>query len=51
MYEECNRIIMDFLPGLPYAHTEVGIAFTADVSGFEPSPVTLEQFADVTVEG
>jgi peptide/nickel transport system substrate-binding protein len=51
MYEECNRIIMDFLPGLPYAHTEVGIAFTANVSGFEPSPVTLEQFADVTVEG
>ena len=51
MYEECNRIIMDFLPGLPYAHTEPGLAFTANVTGYVPSPVTLEQFSTVTVEG
>jgi peptide/nickel transport system substrate-binding protein len=49
MYQECNRILMDFLPGLPYAHTEVGLAFTANVEGYKPSPVTLEPFSIVTV--
>jgi peptide/nickel transport system substrate-binding protein len=50
-YEECNRLIMDFLPGLPYVHQKPGLAFTANISGFVPSPVTLEQFSMVTVEG
>ena len=49
MYQECNRIIMDFLPGVPYAHTKPGLAFTANVEGYEPSPVTLEPFSIVTV--
>lgn len=49
MYEECNRLIMDFLPGLPYVHTEPGLAFTANVSGYAPSPVSLEPFSLVTV--
>lgn len=49
MYQECNRIIMDFLPGLPYVHTKPALAFTANVEGFVPSPVTLEQFSSVTV--
>ena len=49
MYEECNRVIMDFLPGVPYVHTEVGLAFTANVSGYAPSPVSLEPFSLVTV--
>ena len=49
LYEEANELIMDFLPGLPYAHSKVGLAFTADVEGYVPSPVTLEQFSAVTV--
>ncbi|MCA1707434.1 MAG: ABC transporter substrate-binding protein [Actinobacteria bacterium] len=49
MYEECNRIIMDFLPGVPYVHTEPGLAFTANVTGYQPSPVSLEPFSLVTV--
>jgi peptide/nickel transport system substrate-binding protein len=49
MYQECNRIIMDFLPGVPYVHTEPGLAFTANVSGYQPSPVSLEPFSLVTV--
>jgi peptide/nickel transport system substrate-binding protein len=49
MYEECNRLIMDFLPGVPYVHTEPGLAFTANVSGYAPSPVSLEPFSLVTV--
>jgi peptide/nickel transport system substrate-binding protein len=49
MYQECNRLIMDFLPGIPYVHTEPGLAFTANVTGYEPSPVSLEPFSLVTV--
>jgi peptide/nickel transport system substrate-binding protein len=51
LYEEANRMIMDFLPGLPYAHSKPALAFTADVEGYTPSPVTLEQFSSVTVGG
>jgi peptide/nickel transport system substrate-binding protein len=51
LYQEANNLIMDFLPGLPYVHTEPGLAFTANVSGYQPSPVSLEPFATVTVEG
>jgi len=51
LYEEANNIIMDDLPGLPYAHTEPGLGFVANVTGYEPSPVSLEQFSSVTVEG
>ncbi|MGH2749076.1 MAG: ABC transporter substrate-binding protein [Actinomycetota bacterium] len=51
LYEECNRIIMDFLPGLPYVHTKPALAFTQNVTGYVPSPVSLEPFSVVTVEG
>ena len=50
MYEEANSLIMEFLPGLPYVHTEPGLAFAANVTGYEPSPVSLEPFNVVTVE-
>jgi peptide/nickel transport system substrate-binding protein len=49
LYEEANRLIMDFLPGLPYVHTQPGLAFTANVEGYTPSPVSLEPFSLVTV--
>jgi peptide/nickel transport system substrate-binding protein len=51
LYEEANNLIMDFLPGLPYVHTEPGLAFAANVTGYQPSPVSLEPFSTVTVEG
>ena len=51
MYQECNRLIMDFLPGLPYVHTKPALAFTANVTGYVPSPVSLEPFSIVTVGG
>ncbi|MDQ4058634.1 MAG: ABC transporter substrate-binding protein [Actinomycetota bacterium] len=50
LYEDANRLIMDFLPGLPYVHTEPGLAFAANVTGYKPSPVSLEPFSIVTVE-
>ncbi|HEX2058773.1 MAG TPA: ABC transporter substrate-binding protein [Actinomycetota bacterium] len=51
LYEECNRLIMDFLPGLPYVHTKPALAFTANVEGYIPSPVSLEPFSIVNVGG
>jgi peptide/nickel transport system substrate-binding protein len=50
LYQEANRLIMDFLPGVPYVHTKPGLAFTANVSGYKPSPVSLEPFSIVTVD-
>jgi peptide/nickel transport system substrate-binding protein len=49
LYQEANRLIMDFLPGVPYVHTKPALAFTADVEGYVPSPVSLEPFSLVTV--
>ena len=40
---------MDFLPGVPYVHTQPSLAFNKNVHGYVPSPVSLESFADVTV--
>jgi peptide/nickel transport system substrate-binding protein len=50
LYEEANRLIMDFLPGVPYVHTEPALAFDANVKGYVPSPVSLEQFSNVEIE-
>jgi peptide/nickel transport system substrate-binding protein len=50
LYQEANRLIMEELPGIPYVHTEVGIAFAANVTGYVPSPISLEPFSLVTVE-
>ena len=47
-YQDINRQIMDFLPGLPYAHTEPTLAFEDNVEGFVPSPVTNEDFSTVS---
>jgi peptide/nickel transport system substrate-binding protein len=49
LYEEANRMIMDFLPGVPYVNTSPALAFRADVQGYVPSPVSLESFATVTI--
>jgi peptide/nickel transport system substrate-binding protein len=49
LYEEANRMIMDFLPGVPYVNTSPALAFRADVQGYVPSPVSLESFAPVTI--
>jgi peptide/nickel transport system substrate-binding protein len=51
LYEEANRLIMDFIPGLPYVHTDPALAFTPNVEGYVPSPVSLEPFSFVSVTG
>jgi peptide/nickel transport system substrate-binding protein len=50
LYQEANRLIMDFLPGVPYIHTSPALAFAACVTGYEPSPVSLESFAQVSLD-
>jgi peptide/nickel transport system substrate-binding protein len=48
LYQDANRAIMEWLPGVPYAHSQPALAFTAGVTGYEPSPVSLESFATVS---
>jgi peptide/nickel transport system substrate-binding protein len=50
IYEDANRAIMDWLPGVPYAHSEPALAFAANVQGYIPSPTTNESFATVSIE-
>ncbi len=51
LYERANRVIMDFLPGVPYAHTKPALGFQRNVIGYKPSPVSLESFATVRFVG
>lgn len=48
LYQEANRLIADFLPGLPYAHTQPALALAPGISGLTPSPVTNEIFNKIT---
>jgi peptide/nickel transport system substrate-binding protein len=50
LYQEANRLIMDFVPGVPYVHTSPALAFQANVKGYVPSPVSLEPFSIVSIE-
>jgi peptide/nickel transport system substrate-binding protein len=51
IYQQANRLIMDFLPAVPYAHSKPALGFRADVEGYEPSPTTNESFAPVSIGG
>ncbi len=50
LYEEINEAIMEYVPGVPYVHTSPRIVFAPNVTGYVPSPVSIEEFADVTLE-
>ena len=49
LYEAANQLIMEFLPGVPYVHTQPALAFASNVQGYIPSPVSLESFALVSL--
>jgi peptide/nickel transport system substrate-binding protein len=51
LYQRANRLIMNFLPGVPYAHTKPALGFQRNVAGYRPSPVSLESFATVRFVG
>jgi peptide/nickel transport system substrate-binding protein len=50
IYEDANRAIAEWVPGVPYVHTEPALAFKASVQGYKTSPVSLEPFSIVTIE-
>jgi len=50
IYAQANEAIMEWLPGVPYAHSKPALAFLANVKGYEPSPTTNESFATVSIE-
>ncbi|MEA3078108.1 MAG: peptide/nickel transport system substrate-binding protein [Actinomycetota bacterium] len=49
LYKDANKLISDFVPGVPYVHTKPALAFAKSVKGYVPSPVSLEPFSIVTV--
>ena len=48
-YEDINRQIMEFLPGVPLAHPVPSLAFAPEVEGYQTSPVQDEVWNGVTV--
>jgi peptide/nickel transport system substrate-binding protein len=51
LYQQANKMIMDFLPGIPYAHTRPGLGFDRRVKNYAPSPVSIEPFSRVFFGG
>jgi peptide/nickel transport system substrate-binding protein len=49
IYKQANRLIMDFLPAVPYAHSKPALGFRADIEGYVASPTTNESFASVSI--
>ncbi|HVE62703.1 MAG TPA: ABC transporter substrate-binding protein [Mycobacteriales bacterium] len=49
LYKAANKMIMDFLPGVPYVHTKPALAFAKNVRGYRTSPVSLEPFSLVSL--
>jgi peptide/nickel transport system substrate-binding protein len=50
-YKQANRLIMKYLPGVPYAHSSPALGFKQNVHGYVPSPVSLEPFSLVSIGG
>ena len=38
MYEQANRLIMNFLPGVPYAHTKPALGFQRNIDRLQAEP-------------
>src|SRR4051794_23480879 len=48
-YQEANRLIMDYLPGVPISHSPPALVVADNVQGLEPSPLTAEVFSTVSL--
>ena len=51
LYLQANKLIMDFLPGVPYAHTTPALGFEQRVRGYVASPIGTDPFYGVSVGG
>jgi peptide/nickel transport system substrate-binding protein len=50
VYEEVNKMVMEFLPGIPLASPVPSLGFAPNVKGYAPSPVQDEPWNLVSVE-
>jgi peptide/nickel transport system substrate-binding protein len=48
-YRAINKMVMEFLPGVPLAHPTPSLAFAPEVKGYQPSPVQDEVWNTITV--
>lgn len=51
LYQQANRLIMQILPGVPYAHTRPALGFQRTVRGYVPSPIGTDLFKPVFIGG
>jgi peptide/nickel transport system substrate-binding protein len=49
LYQDANRLIMDYLPAIPISHSPPALVVREGVEGLEPSPLTAEEFATVSI--
>jgi peptide/nickel transport system substrate-binding protein len=47
LYQKASVQVMTYLPMIPYVHSMPALAFQKNVSGYKPSPVSLEPFSIV----
>ncbi|MDT9592308.1 ABC transporter substrate-binding protein [Nocardioides zeae] len=50
LYEQVNRDVMEFLPGVPLASPVPSLAFAPEVEGYVASPVQDEVWNTITIE-
>jgi peptide/nickel transport system substrate-binding protein len=48
-YQQANKLIMDYLPGVPLSSSPPALVVSKKVSGLVPSPLTAEKFAPVSI--
>jgi peptide/nickel transport system substrate-binding protein len=48
LYQQANELVMEFLPGVPISSSPPSIAFSPDVNPPAVSPLTEENFAEVS---
>jgi peptide/nickel transport system substrate-binding protein len=51
LYQEANRVIMDYLPAVPISHSPPALVVDETVQGLVPSPMTAEEFGPVSISG
>jgi peptide/nickel transport system substrate-binding protein len=51
LYKQANRIISQYVPGVPYAHSTPALGFQKRVKGYFTSPIGTDEFDTVSLGG
>ena len=51
LYKQINRLLAEYVPAVPYAHSRPGVGVQRQVTGYKASPVGTESFYGVQVGG